>query len=75
MEKKTKEADKSSELVKEVLTKKPYLSPTLDVTRVEMEYGIAAGSAPVSPVSVNGNVDQIQTDWENDDNQTVTAPF
>lgn len=54
---------------------KNYLPPTINVTIVLMEYGIAAGSASVSPVAVGGNVDQIQTEWNGNDNTTIDTPF
>ncbi|MCL1668187.1 hypothetical protein M2T82_08955 [Elizabethkingia ursingii] len=53
--------------VEERHTKKEYTPPTIEVTMVEMEEGIATGSATVAPViNENTNVDtDTQTfDWD-----------
>ena len=42
---------------------------------VEMECGIAANSAAVSPVTVGGETDQVQTDWNGNDDTTINASF
>ena len=55
--------------------KKSYVAPTIDILLVEMECGIAANSAAVSPVTVGGNTDQIQTDWGGSDDTTIETPF
>ncbi|OPC52985.1 hypothetical protein BAY06_02385 [Elizabethkingia anophelis] len=55
--------------------KRKYISPTLDVMIVEMECGVAANSAAVSPATVGGNTDQVQTDWNGNDDTTINAPF
>ncbi|WP_322545194.1 hypothetical protein [Elizabethkingia miricola] len=47
---------------KETEKKKTYVSPILEVTEVEMEWGIAAGSAQVTPGSTG--TDGIDTDWD-----------
>ncbi|MCT4288144.1 hypothetical protein HZP25_15675 [Elizabethkingia anophelis] len=57
--------------------KKEYLTPKVEVTFVEMEQGIAAASATVSPVLTNGNTDPVATDWNTteDNNVDVESPF
>lgn len=63
------------EFFKQNKEKKNYSTPILDVMTIEMECGIAANSAAVSPVTVNGNTDQVQTDWNGNDDTTIEAPF
>ncbi|MCT4329543.1 hypothetical protein [Elizabethkingia meningoseptica] len=63
------------EIHEENREKRKYISPTLDVMIVEMECGIAANSAAVSPATVGGNTDQVQTDWNGNDDTTINAPF
>lgn len=55
--------------------KKKYISPMLDVMIVEMECGIAANSAAVYPATVDGNTDQVQTDWNGNDDTTINTSF
>ncbi|WP_407481977.1 hypothetical protein [Elizabethkingia meningoseptica] len=55
--------------------RKTYVSPVIDVILIEMEYGIAAASASVTPVTVNGATDQVATDWEGSDDTTITTGF
>lgn len=43
--------------------KKDYIAPELEVIRVEMEQGIAAGSATVNPADNNN---EIKDEWEKD---------
>ncbi|WP_407500531.1 hypothetical protein [Elizabethkingia anophelis] len=62
-------------LLLEVKEKKNYVSPILDTTVVEMECGIAANSAAVSPATVGGNTDQVQTDWNGNDDTTIDTLF
>lgn len=62
-------------LLVEAKEKKTYFPPTLDVVTVELEYGIAAGSAAVSPLTVNGDVDQVQTDWNGNDDTTIHTEY
>lgn len=51
---------------------KEYLSPQIDVLVVEMENGIAAGSATTVPTDTN---QQIQEDWDSESsNQQITWP-
>ncbi|AQW94709.1 hypothetical protein CMU89_18800 [Elizabethkingia anophelis] len=63
------------ESVIEAQEKKTYIPPILEVIFVELESGIAASSVFVSPTSVDGNTDQIQTDWAGSDNQIIEVPF
>ncbi|WP_395763001.1 hypothetical protein ACH34F_04520 [Elizabethkingia anophelis] len=63
------------EIHEENREKRKYISPTLDVMIVEMECGIAANSAAVSPATVGGNTDQVQTDWGGNDDTTIETPF
>ena len=55
--------------------KKTYLSPEITVINIEMEEGVASGSATVTPVEVNGNVDSVSTDWGGSDTTTIDTPF
>ncbi len=43
--------------------KRAYIAPTLEVTIIEMEQGIAAGSATVKPGNLSGTVSH---EWETD---------
>lgn len=70
-----KKQNKHTEFLDENWEKRKYISPTLDVMIVEMECGIAANSAAVSPVTVGGETDQVQTDWNGNDDTTINAPF
>ncbi|MDV3854134.1 hypothetical protein CMT56_15065 [Elizabethkingia anophelis] len=72
MEKKQKTR---TEFLKENPENRKYISPTLDVMIVEMECGIAANSAAVSPVTVGGNTDEVATDWNGNDDTTINTPF
>ncbi|PUB29372.1 hypothetical protein C8J95_10623 [Elizabethkingia sp. YR214] len=63
------------EFLEENRGKRKYIPPTLDVLIVEMECGIASNSAAVSPVTVAGNTDQIQTDWGNNNDTPIETPF
>ena len=55
--------------------KKTYLSPEITVINIEMEEGVASGSATVTPVEVNGNTDTVSTDWGGSDTTTIDTPF
>lgn len=55
--------------------KRVYVSPSISVIKVEMEEGIASGSATVSPTELNGNVDSVSTDWGGSDTTTIDTPF
>ncbi|WMC07361.1 hypothetical protein [Elizabethkingia anophelis] len=56
--------------------KKEYTSPILEVLYIEMEQGIAAGSASVNvSVDVNGNANHVDTDWGGSDDTTIDTPF
>jgi hypothetical protein len=50
--------------------RKNYVPPTLSLSLIEMENGIAAGSAKVIPPDSGGKV---QEEWQNgtDDNRTI----
>lgn len=67
--------DTQTEFLDENQEKKNYVAPTTDILHVEMECGIAANSAAVSPVTVGGNTDQVQTDWGGNDDTTIETPF
>ena len=56
-------------------SKREYLPPEITVIEVEMEDGIVSGSATVTPVEVNGNVDSVSTDWGGSDTTTIDTPF
>ncbi|CAM3286870.1 hypothetical protein [Elizabethkingia anophelis] len=58
-----------------MIKKKDYIPPKLEVEIVEMECGISANSAAVSPQTVGGNTDQVQTDWNGNDDTTTDTPF
>lgn len=55
--------------------KKSYQAPSVSVIHIEMEQGIAAGSASVTPAVVNGNTDSVSTDWDGSDTTTIDTPF
>ena len=55
--------------------KRKYVSPEIYVIQIEMESGVAAASASVTPVTVNGATDQIATEWEGTDDTTITTGF
>ncbi|HFK5570243.1 hypothetical protein BAX97_11935 [Elizabethkingia meningoseptica] len=63
------------EIHEENREKRKYISPTLDVMIVEMECGIAANSAAVSPLTIGGNTDQVQTDWNGNDDTTIHTEY
>ncbi|MCT3788640.1 hypothetical protein HZQ67_14820 [Elizabethkingia anophelis] len=58
-----------------MIKKKDYIPPKIEVEIVEIEGGIAANSAAVSPQTVNGNTDEVQTDWEGNDDTSISRPF
>lgn len=64
-----------TEFLDENWEKRKYISPTLDVMIVEMECGIAANSAAVSPLTIGGNIDQVQTDWNGNDDTTMHTEY
>ena len=55
--------------------KKEYKTPSISVTEIEMEQGIASGSATVTPAEINGNTDSVTTDWGGSDTTTIDTPF
>ncbi|ATL43437.1 hypothetical protein OZ664_10810 [Elizabethkingia sp. HX WHF] len=59
----------------EVKEKKDYYPPAIETTIIEMESGIAANSAAVSPVTAGGNVDQVQTDWNGNDDTVIHTEY
>ncbi|MCL1670974.1 hypothetical protein [Elizabethkingia ursingii] len=59
----------------EIKEKKDYYPPVIEVTIIEMECGIAANSAAVSPVTVDGNADQVQTDWNGNDDTIIHTEY
>ncbi|MYY27395.1 hypothetical protein [Elizabethkingia anophelis] len=63
------------ESIIEAQEKKTYIPPKLEVIFVEFECGIAASSVFISPTSVDGNTDQIQTDWAISDTEIIETPF
>lgn len=63
------------EIHEENREKRKYISPTLDVMIVEMECGIAANSAAVSPLTIGGNTDQVQTHWNGNDDTTIHTEY
>lgn len=59
-----------------VNVKKEYTSPILEVLYIEMEQGIAAGSASVNvSIDVNGAANAIDTDWGGSEDTVIDAPF
>ncbi|AQX14034.1 MULTISPECIES: hypothetical protein [Elizabethkingia] len=56
--------------------KKEYTSPILEVLYIEMEQGIAAGSASVNVgVDVSGNATAVDTDWGGSEDTVIDTPF
>ncbi|ATC35812.1 hypothetical protein HZQ75_02070 [Elizabethkingia anophelis] len=56
--------------------KREYISPVSEVVFIEMEHGIAAGSASVNVgVDVNGNANAVDTDWGGSDDTVIDTPF
>lgn len=52
--------------------KKEYVPPKVSVILIEMEQGIAAGSARVTPVSATSQVEQ---EWETGTDRDTTINF
>ncbi|MEN5133291.1 hypothetical protein [Elizabethkingia anophelis] len=69
-----KQNEEKKEKAKEI-TKWTYLAPQIFVEEIEMEQGIASGSATVTPATVNGNTDSVSTDWGGTDTTTIDTPF
>ncbi|PUB30784.1 hypothetical protein C8J95_105102 [Elizabethkingia sp. YR214] len=59
----------------EVLTKKVYVPPIVEVQKIEMEQGFAASSAAVEPVAVSGNTSAVSTDFVGEDNTVFDSSF
>ena len=55
--------------------RKEYVAPVLEVAFIEMEQGIAAGSASVSPLSTSGNTNAVQTNWGGNDDTEIFTPY
>ncbi|MDV3949341.1 hypothetical protein CMT75_12540 [Elizabethkingia anophelis] len=56
--------------------KRKYISPVLEIVLIEMEQGIAAGSASINVgVDVSGNANPIDTDWGGSDDTIIDTPF
>ena len=55
--------EKERQTERKIIKKQHYIPPSIDVFRIEMEQGIAAGSASVRPVDVNGNISH---EWDTD---------
>ncbi|HAY3542657.1 TPA: hypothetical protein JRX92_000991 [Elizabethkingia anophelis] len=61
---------------KDLKSKKEYLSPKLEIIYIELEQGIAAGSASVNVgVDVDGKVNAVDTDWGGTDDTVINTPF
>lgn len=61
---------------KDLKSKKEYLSPKLEIIYIELEQGIAAGSASVNVgVDVDGKANSVDTDWGGSDDTTIDTPF
>ncbi|CAI9685304.1 hypothetical protein [Elizabethkingia anophelis] len=67
---------KSKEEETKLGIKREYISPVLEVVLIEMEQGIAAGSASTNVgVDANGNATSIDTDWGGTDDTVIDTPF
>ncbi|WP_407494333.1 hypothetical protein [Elizabethkingia anophelis] len=55
------------------IVKREYVSPTILVETIELENGITANSAVVSPSVTSGSADPVPTDW-NTSNDTTLYP-
>lgn len=68
--KKIKEEETKSDI------KREYKAPVLEIVLIEMEQGIAAGSASVNvSIDVNGAANAIDTDWGGSEDTVIDAPF
>lgn len=56
-------------------TKREYIPPVIEVTLIEMEEGIASGSAKVAPNSTGGLVNDITTQWDGKEVIDTETPF
>ncbi|HIC8645904.1 hypothetical protein [Elizabethkingia meningoseptica] len=72
---KTKGRKEKKSCKENMILRKEYVCPTIEVTFVEMECGLAINSAPVSPVRINGNVAQVPTEWAGNDGDEIHTPF
>ncbi|ATC35614.1 hypothetical protein [Elizabethkingia anophelis] len=53
-------------------TKRKYIPPVIEVTHVEMEEGIASGSAKITPANQEGAVD---TRWNGEETIDIDTPY
>ncbi|AQX06506.1 hypothetical protein BAX97_08040 [Elizabethkingia meningoseptica] len=61
---------------KRLVIKKEYTAPVLEIVLIEMEQGIAAGSASVNVgVDVSGNATAVDTDWGGSEDTVIDTPF
>ncbi|HFK5508255.1 MULTISPECIES: hypothetical protein [Elizabethkingia] len=70
-----KEKDTSEYLIQKIVSRSLYKTPEVEVTLVEIEQGIAAGSASAMPNTTNGNTNAIQTNWNGNDDTSIDTPF
>ncbi|HCD9233397.1 TPA: hypothetical protein NEG48_000355 [Elizabethkingia anophelis] len=56
-------------------SKREYIPPVIEVSIIEMEEGIASGSAKVAPNSTGGLVDDITTEWDGKEVIDTETPF
>ncbi|MCT4235849.1 hypothetical protein [Elizabethkingia miricola] len=67
---------RNSKEEKKLKIKKEYTAPVLEIVLIEMEQGIAAGSASVNVgVDVSGNASPVDTDWGGSDDTIIDTPF
>lgn len=67
---------RNSKEEKKLKIKKKYTAPILEIVLIEMEQGIAAGSASINVgVDVNGNANAVDTDWGGSDDTIIDTPF
>ncbi|MDV3659236.1 hypothetical protein CMU70_02050 [Elizabethkingia anophelis] len=67
---------RNSKEEKKLKIKKEYTAPVLEIVLIEMEQGIAAGSASVNVgVDVSGNASPVDTDWGGNDDTVIDTPF
>ncbi|HFI4796585.1 TPA: hypothetical protein ACGQK4_002304 [Elizabethkingia anophelis] len=53
-------------------TKREYIPPVIEVTHIEMEEGIASGSAKITPATQEGAVD---TRWNGEETIDIETPY
>jgi hypothetical protein len=62
------------EIEKEVITKKTYIPPTIEVISIEMEEGIASGSSKLIPATPDGTVGA-ETSWNGQETIDTDVPY